>query len=138
VVPVVGGPEQGRPVNGFVPVDRLRFGVAGETGTWRPVATVFPLITGLTVFPLSSGLQVFCASDTVVVKARTRTLRPTSSMRFAVMVDLPFSRPKSFNAEFHSGLPGITPACPPDAFPHHGQSKNKPPVLSCAITTWLA
>jgi hypothetical protein len=35
------------------------------------------LNTGLTVFPLSSGLLVFCVSDTVVVKVRTRTLRPT-------------------------------------------------------------
>jgi hypothetical protein len=100
---------QGRPVNGFVPVDRFRFGVDGEIGASRPGATVFPLSTGLTVFPLSSGLLVFCASDRVVVKVRTRTLRPTSSRRFAVMVDLPFGRPKSFNAELRSGLPGTTP-----------------------------
>jgi hypothetical protein len=73
------GPVQGRPVNGFVPVDRFRFGVDGETGSSRPGATVFPLSAGLTVFPLSSGLLVFCAGDTVVVKVRTRTLRPTSS-----------------------------------------------------------
>jgi hypothetical protein len=78
-LPVVGGPVQGRPVNGFVPVDRFRFGVDGETGASRPGATVFPLSAGLTVFPLSSGLLVFCAGDTVVVKVRTRTLRPTSS-----------------------------------------------------------
>jgi hypothetical protein len=88
VPPVVGGPEQGRPVNGFVPVDRFRFGVVGETGASRPWVTVFPLITGLTVFPLSSGLLVFCASDTAVVKVRTRKLRPTSSRRCAVTVDL--------------------------------------------------
>jgi hypothetical protein len=87
VPPVVGGPEQGRPVNGFVPVDRLGTLGAGETGASWPAATVFPLITGFTVFPLSSGLLVFCASDTVAVKVRTRTLRPTSSRRFAVMVD---------------------------------------------------
>jgi hypothetical protein len=92
VPPVVGGPEQGRPVNGFVPVDRPETPGAGETGASWPAATVFPLITGFTVFPLSSGLLVFCASDTVVVKVRTRTLRPTSSRRFAVMVDLPFGR----------------------------------------------
>jgi hypothetical protein len=61
VPPVVGGPEQGRPVNGFVPVDRLGTLGAGETGASRPAATVFPLIIGLTVFPLSSGLLVFCA-----------------------------------------------------------------------------
>jgi hypothetical protein len=42
------------------------------------------------------------------VKVRTRTLRPSSSRRFAVMVDLPFGRPKSFNAELLSGLPGPT------------------------------
>ena len=102
VLPVVGGPEQGWPVNGFVPVDRFRMpvGSAGETGVSRGWATVFPLITGLTVFPLSSGLLVFCASDTVVVKVRTRTLRPTSSRRFAVIIVLPFGRPKSSNAEF--------------------------------------
>jgi hypothetical protein len=94
-LPVVGGPVQGRPVNGFVPVDRFRFGVDGETGASRPGATVFPLSTGLTVFPLSSGLLVFCAGDTVVVKVRTRTLRPTSSRRFTVMVDLPFGCPKA-------------------------------------------
>jgi hypothetical protein len=96
-LPVVGGPVQGRPVNGFVPVDMFRFGVVGETGVSRGWATVFPLITGLTVFPLSSGLLVlvFCASDTVVVKVRTRTLRPNSSRRFAVMVDLPFGSPKA-------------------------------------------
>ena len=70
VPPVVGGPEQGRPVNGFVPVDRL--GTLGARES-RPAATVFPLIIGLTVFPLSSGLLVFCASETVVVKVRTRT-----------------------------------------------------------------
>jgi hypothetical protein len=29
-------------------------------------------------------------------------------MRFAVMVDLPFGGPKSFNAELLSGLPGTT------------------------------
>jgi hypothetical protein len=104
VPPVVGGPEQGWPVNGFVPVDRLGTLGAGETGASRPAATVFPLRIGLTVFPLRSGLLVFCASDTVVVKVRTRTLRPTSSRRFAVMVDLPFGRPKSFNAELISGL----------------------------------
>ena len=86
---------QGRPVNGFVPVDRFRFGVDGETGASRPGATVFPLSAGLTVFPLSSGLLVFCAGDTVVVKVRTRTLRPTSSRRFTVRVDLPFSCPKA-------------------------------------------
>ena len=94
-LPVVGGPVQGRPVNGFVPVDRFRFGVDGETGASRPWATVFPLITGFTVFPLSRGLLVFCASDTVVVKVRTKTLRPTRSRRFAVMVDLPLRRPKA-------------------------------------------
>jgi hypothetical protein len=88
VPPVVGGPEQGRPVNGFVPVDRFRLGVVGETGASRPGVTIFPLITGLTVFLLSSGLLVFCASDTVAVKVRTRTLRPTSSRR-CVTVDLP-------------------------------------------------
>jgi hypothetical protein len=70
---------QGRPVNGFIPVDMFRFGVDGETGASRPGATVFPLSAGLTVFPLSSGLLVFCAGDTVVVKVRTGTLKPTSS-----------------------------------------------------------
>jgi hypothetical protein len=111
VPPVVGGPEQGRPVNGFVPVDRFRMpvGSAGETGASGPWTTVFPLITRLTVFPLRSGLLVFCASDTVVLKVTTRTLRPTSSRRFAVMIVLPFGRPKSFNAELLSGLPGTTP-----------------------------
>ena len=79
---------QGRPVNGFVPVDRFRFGVDGETGASRPGATVFPLSTGLTVFPLSSGLLVFCASAIVVVVLRTRTLRPISAMRFTAMSDL--------------------------------------------------
>jgi hypothetical protein len=108
-LPVVGGPVQGRPVNAFVPVDKFRAGSDGETGVSRGWVTVFPLITGLTVFPLSSGLLVFCASDTVAVKVRTRALRPTI-MRFAVMVDLPFDRPKSFNAELLSGLlPGTTP-----------------------------
>jgi hypothetical protein len=72
VPPVVGGPEQGRPVNGFVPVDRLGTLGAGETGASWPVATVFPLITGFTVFPLSSRIA-----------------------RFAVMVDLPFGCPKA-------------------------------------------
>jgi hypothetical protein len=103
-LPVVGGPVQGWPVKGFVPVDRFRLGVDGETGVSRGWVTVFPLITGLTVFPLSSGLLVFCASDAVAVKVRTRALRPTI-MRFAVMVDLPFGGPKSFNAELLSGLP---------------------------------
>jgi hypothetical protein len=32
-LPVVGGPVQGRPVNAFVPVDRFRLGVDGESGT---------------------------------------------------------------------------------------------------------
>jgi hypothetical protein len=32
-LPDVGGPVQGRPVNGFVPVDRFRLGVDGESGT---------------------------------------------------------------------------------------------------------
>ena len=88
VPPVVGGPEQGWPVNGFVPVDRLGMLGAGETGVSRPAATVFPLRIGLTVFPLRSGLLVFCASNTVVVALRTRTLRPISAMRFTAMSDL--------------------------------------------------
>jgi hypothetical protein len=85
---------QGRPVNGFVPVDRFRDGVDGETAVSRGWATVFPLITGLVVFPLSNGLLVFCASDKVVVKVRTRALRPTSSRRFAVMADLLLDSPQ--------------------------------------------
>jgi hypothetical protein len=108
-LPVVGGPVQGRPVNGLIPVDRFTLGVDGETGVSRGWATVFPLIIGLVVFPLCSGLLVFCPSDTVVVRVRTRTLRPTSSRRFAVMVDLPFGYPKSFNAELLSGLLETTP-----------------------------
>ena len=108
VPPVVGGPEQGRPVNGFVPVDRFRFGVVGETGASRLWATVFPLIIGLVVFPLVIGLLVFCASDKVVVKLRTKALRPTNSRRFAVMVDLSFGRPRTFNAELLSRLPRTT------------------------------
>jgi len=88
VPPVVGGPWQGWPANGFVPVDRLWTLGAGETGASRPAATVFPLITGFTVFPLSSGLLVFCASAIVVVALRTRTLRPISAMRFTAMSDL--------------------------------------------------
>jgi hypothetical protein len=40
------------------------------------------------VFPLRSGLLVFCASNTVVVALRTRTLRPISAMRFTAMSDL--------------------------------------------------
>jgi hypothetical protein len=88
VPPVVGGPEQGWPVNGFVPVDRLGMLGAGETGVSRPAATVFPLRIGLTVFPLRSGLLVFCASAIVVVALRTRTLRPISAMRFTAMSDL--------------------------------------------------
>jgi hypothetical protein len=99
---------QGRPVNGFVPVDRFTLGVDGETGVSRGWATVFPLIIGLVVFPLCSGLLVFCPSDTVVVKVKTRTLRPISSRRFAVMVDLTFGCPESFNAELLSGLPETT------------------------------
>jgi hypothetical protein len=110
VAPVVGGVEQGWPVNGFVPVDRFRtaVGSAGETvrgwppgtgilfplsGVYGGWATVFPLRIGLVVFPLCIGLLVFCASDTAVVKVRTKTLRPTRSRRFAVMVDLPFGHP---------------------------------------------
>ena len=57
-----------------------------------------PLSTGLTVFPLSAGLLVFplsCASATVAVAVRTRTLRPISPMRFAAMVDLQIGRPES-------------------------------------------
>jgi hypothetical protein len=88
VPPVVGGPEQGWPVNGFVPVDRLGTLGAGETGASRPAATVFPLRIGLVVFPLLIGLLVFCASAIVVVALRTRTLRPISAMRFAAMSDL--------------------------------------------------
>jgi hypothetical protein len=63
----------------------------------------FPLIIGLVVFVLG-----ICAGDTVAVKVRTRTLRPSSSRRFSVMVDLPFGFPKSFNAELLSGLPRNT------------------------------
>ena len=88
VPPVVGGPEQGWPVNGFVPVDRLGTLGAGETGASRPAATVFPLRIGLVVFPLLIGLLVFCASAIVVVALRTRTLRPISAMRFTAMSDL--------------------------------------------------
>jgi hypothetical protein len=99
------------PVNGFVPVDGFRAPVfsAGETGFSRPLATVFPLSIGFVVFPVVIGLLVFCASDTAVVKVRTRTLRPTSSRRFSVMVDLPLNRPESFNAELLSRLPGNAP-----------------------------
>jgi hypothetical protein len=61
---------------------------AGETGTSRPAATVFPLRIGLVVFPLLIGLLVFCASAIVVVALRTRTLRPISAMRFTAMSDL--------------------------------------------------
>jgi hypothetical protein len=73
---------QGRPVNGFVPVDRFTLGVDGETGVSRGWATVFPLRIGLVVFPLIIGLLVFCASAIVMVAVTAMTLRPISAMRF--------------------------------------------------------
>ena len=82
---------QGRPVNRFVPVDRFRDGVDGETGASRPWATVFPLSAGLVVFPLVIGLLVFCANATVMLAVSIRTLRQIS--RFKVMDDSPFRSP---------------------------------------------
>ena len=87
------GPVQGRPVNEFLPngvPSIVRLG-AGETGAGAPWLTVFPLSLGLVVFPLSSGLLVFCASAAVIVAVRTRTLRPISWLRFAIMVRSPSS-----------------------------------------------
>jgi hypothetical protein len=92
-LPVVGGPEQGWPVNAFVPVDRFRFRVVGETGVSWGWATVFPLSIGLVVFPLFRGLLVFCASANVIVVVTPRRLRPISAMRFTAMSDLPFVVP---------------------------------------------
>jgi hypothetical protein len=87
------GPVHGKPVSGFVPVvlDSSPVGIVGETGiSVRGGKTVvFPLITGLTVFPLSIGLLLFCASAAAALTVRTRMLRPISSRRFVVMVDLP-------------------------------------------------
>jgi hypothetical protein len=76
---------------------------------------------------------VFCASDTVAVKVKTRTLRPISSRRLAVMVELPFGCPNSFNTELASGLPGTTRYDSPP-LPAASTSRNKTPVSSSATT----
>jgi hypothetical protein len=98
VLPVVGGPEQGMPVNGFVPVDGFNAPAfsAGETGFSRPLATVFPLITGLTVFPLSIGLLVFCASEIEMLATRIRMLRQISTMRFVAIDAISGRSPQSW------------------------------------------
>jgi hypothetical protein len=87
---------QGRPVNGFVPVDRFTLGVDGETGVSRGWATVFPLRIGLEVFPFIIGLLVFCASAIVMVAVTAMTLRPISAMRFSGMFDLPVPTPMKY------------------------------------------
>ncbi len=84
VPPVIGGPEQGWPVNGFVPVARFRLGVTGETRVSPDWVTVFPLRIGLVVFVVG-----ICASAIVMVAVRHRTLRPISAMRFTAICDLP-------------------------------------------------
>ncbi len=97
------GPEQGRPVSGFVPVVELpsspELGSAGETESSDRAGKIveFPLNTGLTVFPLSIGLRVFCAREASAVAMKIRTLGPTSLRRFAVMVDLPPLTPGSMS-----------------------------------------
>jgi hypothetical protein len=85
------GPVHGRPVSGFVPVVLVRspVGVDGETlsSDRADKSVLCPLSTGLVVFPLNIEAPVFCAGDTVAVATRTRTLSPTSSRRFAVMLN---------------------------------------------------
>jgi hypothetical protein len=54
---------------------------------WRKRATAHPNICSLSQKGNLSAL-VFCASNTVVVALRTRTLRPISAMRFTAMSDL--------------------------------------------------
>jgi hypothetical protein len=88
------GPVQGRPVCAFLPNGGCSIVVlgAGETGTWGPWITVFPLRIGLVVFPLLIGLLVFCASAIVIIAVRPRKLRQLSAMRLSVMSDLPVGR----------------------------------------------
>ena len=66
---------QGRPVNGFVPVDRFRFGVDGETGASRPGATVFPLITGFCLSQISPSCRSFCGSRSSSIAPRLLSQR---------------------------------------------------------------
>ncbi len=85
---IAGAPaEQGNPLIEFLPIVEASIAVlsAGETGTGGAWVTVFPLRIGLVVFPLCSELLVFCASATVMVAVRTRTLRPISWLGFTVM-----------------------------------------------------
>jgi hypothetical protein len=82
------GPVHGSPVSGFVPVvlGRSPVGSAGETG-FSGVAGKSGLLVlgggrGLKVIPFCSVVAGFCcASATVAVAVRTRTLRPISPMR---------------------------------------------------------
>jgi hypothetical protein len=99
-----------------------------------------PLSTGLVVFPLSNELLVFCAGETVAVATTTKTLSPTSSRRFAVMVELRLVA-QSSNVERLFGLPGNygSPLCP-CARPKQGaENVTKPPEpFSSALFASLA